>query len=39
MQMTRTILLAALAACLSPFVNAQDQTYADCLVKVGSTWG
>ncbi len=39
MQMTRSFLTALIACwCLSP-ASAQDQTYADCLVKASSSWG
>ena len=39
MQMTRTLLLPLLAVVLWTSTQAQDQTYADCLLKVSSSWG
>jgi hypothetical protein len=38
MPMMRNILLPCLLT-LSVLVNAQDQSYADCVVKINSTWG
>jgi hypothetical protein len=37
--MTRYFLITILAAWCSITVRAQDQTYADCLVKTASSWG
>lgn len=39
MQMIRTVLVSAFAALLGLSLAAQDQTYADCLVKAASSWG
>ncbi len=38
MSATRTLLILATIACL-PGAVAQDQSFADCLVKTSSTWG
>ena len=37
--MNKLLLAAAAAFGLCTIVNAQDQTYADCLVKTESSWG
>ena len=39
MQMMRTLLIIILASWLWTPATAQDQTYADCLVKATSSWG
>ncbi len=39
MQMTRTLLIFILASWLWIPAAAQDQSYADCLVKATSSWG
>lgn len=39
MQMTRTLIITALSSLLWISAKAQDQSYADCLSKVSSSWG